>query len=698
MALSNIVSCFLQPRNIHRPLLNQIFFFLFLFPQANSFSFDYPSFQPNMANIKLQGDAFRSGNDVLELTKNQLDGSIGGSVGHASYNEAVRLWDARTGKLADFTTHFSFVVNALNATLYGDGIAFFIAPFEFDIPVNSSGGTLGLFSSGSNSTNTSMNKIVAVEFDTFKNRWDPNDNHVGINVNSIVSVANVTWKSSIKNGSTANAWVSYNSTTQNLSVFLTYADNPVFGGNSSLSYKVDLRNVLPELVRVGFSAATGLHIELHTIHSWSFNSSLEVENQVKKNKVGLGAGLGVGFGVLSCGLGLLWFIYWRKRGDGENEGLGDDVFTDDEFEKGTGPRRFTYRELTHATNNFDEGGKLGEGGFGGVYKGFLSESSTEIAVKRVSKGSKQGRKEYISEVKIISRLRHRNLVQLIGWCHAQGEFLLVYEYMPNGSLDTHLFGGKIMLTWPVRDKIALGLASALLYLHEEWEQCVVHRDIKSSNIMLDANFNAKLGDFGLARLVDHELGSQTTVLAGTMGYLAPECVTTGRASKESDVYSFGVVCLEIACGRKPVDPREEQSKVRLVEWVWNLYGKGQILEAVDKGLSMEFDEQQMERLMVVGLWCCHPDPIIRPSIKQVINILNSEALLPELPSKFPVPMYSLPPVNMSIFSDISLGHTGSTKDRTQCSCSSCSTYLSNSSEGSAKALLNWGVDQAYNHA
>ncbi|KAG6645750.1 hypothetical protein CIPAW_08G144300 [Carya illinoinensis] len=442
----------------------------------------------------------------------------------------------------------------------------------------------------------------------------------------------------------------------------------------------------------------GLHIELHTIHSWSFNSSLEVENQVKKNKVGLGAGLGVGFGVLSCGLGLLWFIYWRKRGDGENEGLGDDVFTDDEFEKGTGPRRFTCRELTHATNNFDEGGKLGEGGFGGVYKGFLSESSTEIAVKRVSKGSKQGRKEYISEVKIISRLRHRNLVQLIGWCHAQGEFLLVYEYMPNGSLDTHLFGGKIMLTWPVRDKIALGLASALLYLHEEWEQCVVHRDIKSSNIMLDANFNAKLGDFGLARLVDHELGSQTTVLAGTMGYLAPECVTTGRASKESDVYSFGVVCLEIACGRKPVDPREEQSKVRLVEWVWNLYGKGQILEAVDKGLSMEFDEQQMERLMVVGLWCCHPDPIIRPSIKQVINVLNSEALLPELPSKFPVPMYSLPPVNMSIFSDISLGHTGSTKDRTQCSCSSCSTYLSNTSEGSAKALLNWGVDQAYNHA
>ena len=247
-----------------------------------------------------------------------------------------------------------------------------------------------------------------------------------------------------------------------------------------------------------------------------------------------------------------------------------DVTIDDEFEKGTGPKRFTYHELSRATNSFAEVGKLGEGGFGGVYKGLLSDSNTEVAVKRVSRGSKQGKKEYISEVKIISRLRHSNLVQLLGWCHEKGELLLVYEFLPNGSLDAHLFGGKIMLTWIVRYKIALGLASALLYLHDEWEQCVVHRDIKSNNVMLDSNFNAKLGDFGLARLVDHDLGSQTTVLAGTMGYLAPECVTTGKFSKESDVYSFGVVALEIACGRKPVEPRDEPSKVRMLEWVWDL--------------------------------------------------------------------------------------------------------------------------------
>ncbi|MFS7923289.1 putative protein kinase RLK-Pelle-L-LEC family [Helianthus anomalus] len=160
----------------------------------------------------------------------------------------------------------------------------------------------------------------------------------------------------------------------------------------------------------------------------------------------------------------------------------------------------------------------------------------------------------MTEVKINSRLRHRNLVQLVGWCHDKNQFLLVYEYMPNGSLDSHLFGKNITpLKWPVRYKIAIGLASALLYLHEEWEQCVVHRDIKPSNIMLDSGINVKLGDFGLARFVEHELGTRTTVLAGTLGYMAPEYISTGKASKESDVYSFGVVPLEIACGRKAMD-------------------------------------------------------------------------------------------------------------------------------------------------
>ncbi|KDO36791.1 hypothetical protein CISIN_1g038118mg, partial [Citrus sinensis] len=338
----------------------------------------------------------------------------------------------------------------------------------------------------------------------------------------------------------------------------------------------------------------------------------------------------------------------RKRNvdDGEdNQGFNE--YIDDEFEKGAGPKRFTYKELAQATNDFNDDQKLGQGGFGGVYKGFFRETSSYIAVKRVSKGSKQGIKEYASEVTIISRLRHRNLVQLLGWCHEKKELLLVYEYMPNGSLDSHLFKENNLLTWEFRFKIAQDLASGLLYLQEGWEQCVVHRDIKSSNIMLDLNFNAKIGDFGLARLVEHAKGSQTTVLAGTMGYMAPECATTGRASKESDVYSFGIVALEIACGRKPISlTAKEEVQVYLVQWVWDLYGNGKLLEAVDPRLCRDFDEQQMECLMIVGLWCAHPDENLRPSIRQVIHVLNSEAPLPALPPKMPVPTYFSPPANM----------------------------------------------------
>ncbi|KAK8540827.1 hypothetical protein V6N13_089152 [Hibiscus sabdariffa] len=564
--------------------------FLLLIPCANPLSFNFSSFTPNMQGISFEGDAFPSAN-VLQLTKNDAIDDLTGSIGRASYDQPVRIWDASNRKLTDFTTRFSFIIRAVNLSEYGDGLSFFMAPFVSAMPRNSSGGYLGLFNPNSTVSNSTANSIVAVEFDSFRNEWDPSDDHVGINVNSIVSVRNVTWQSSIKDGRTANAWVSYNSTTRNLSVFLTYANNPVFSGNSSLAFTVDLRDVLPEWVRIGFSASTGRQVEIHNILSWSFDSTLETSGSDGKgnNNLGLILGLVLGFGLLGGGLCFFFFIMWRRRTHLNDDDEAIDVTIDDEFEKGTGPKRFTYHQLSRATNAFDEVGKLGEGGFG------------------------------------------------------------------------------------------------------EWEQCVVHRDIKSSNVMLDSNFNAKLGDFGLARLVDHDMGSQTTVLAGTMGYLAPECVTTGKASKESDVYSFGVVALEIACGRRPVEPRQEPSKVRMVEWVWDLYGKGQLLEAVDKRLGEDLDEQQMECLMVIGLWCCHPDYTHRPSIRQVINVLNLEAPLPSLPSKLPVPMYYAPPLDLCLFSNTtsSTGATGSDKDRTQCSCSSCSALAySSPSTASEKTLLN----------
>ncbi|KAK9938101.1 hypothetical protein M0R45_014860 [Rubus argutus] len=328
---------------------------------------------------------------------------------------------------------------------------------------------------------------------------------------------------------------------------------------------------------------------------------------------------------------LFCFIFWKKRESGDE----NDKVLDDEFEKGTCPRKFSYTKLAQATCNFAEQEKLGEGGFGGVYKGFIKESNSFVAVKRVQSGSKQGLKEYAAEVRIISQLRHRNLVQLIGWCHEKGQLLLVYEFMPNGSLDSHLFNGKSLLTWEVRYKIAQDLASGLLYLHQGWEQCVLHRDIKSSNVMLDSNFNAKLGDFGLARLVDHGKPSQTTVVAGTQGYMSIEYVTSRQASKKTDIYSFGVVALEIACGRKPVVEELESSQVLMVDWVWELYGRGQVIEAADPKLCGYFNEEQMKCLIIVGLWCAHPNHVSRPSIQEAIQVLNFNAPLPSLPLDMP---------------------------------------------------------------
>ncbi|XP_042518450.1 L-type lectin-domain containing receptor kinase IX.1-like [Macadamia integrifolia] len=272
----------------------------------------------------------------------------------------------------------------------------------------------------------------------------------------------------------------------------------------------------------------------------------------------------------------------------------------------------------------------------------MSDLNIDVVVKRISKGSRQGMKEYASEVKIISRLRHRNLVHLVGWCHQRKELLLVYEFMPNGSLDSHLFRNRGSSTWELRYRIALDLASALQYLHEGWNQCVIHMDIKSNNVILDSNFNAKLGDFGLSRLVDNERVSQTrtqtTDIAGTMGYMAPEYVITGKASKESDVYSYGIALLEISCGRKAIEKMVDSSEISLVEWVWELYGRGKHLEAADPSQGMDPERQKIECMIVVGLWCAQQDYNPQPSILQATNVLKFDAPLPILPFRgVPVP-------------------------------------------------------------
>ncbi|KAG6515018.1 L-type lectin-domain containing receptor kinase IX.1-like [Zingiber officinale] len=649
------------------PVISTLFFLGILVPLATALSFNFPTFdQRSLSNITLQGNASWSSSPsgCIQLTRNQQDANMTLSVGRAVYKEPLLLWDAEN--LTDFSTHFTFIINPNGHKWPGDGMAFFLSPYPSNssIPPSFSGCGLGLFNGSicDSSTHTlpTPTAIVAVEFDTYQNTavHDPLFPHVGIDVGSLSSVVYETWKDDGNTNGSSNqwqvdAWVSYNSGTHNLSVFLTleYGSRTT---NYSLSYIVDLRLELPSQVAVGFSASTGVSDEIHELLSWNFSSTLvqrpmqlppvqapvqpipvqapvqhpPVRSTVqRKSKMGIIVGTAAGAGILLLLLLLLAFVFlWsrKKKNRTSRRSIGEnkDQLFDDDLEIEGRPKRFSYEELATATRNFSDDVKLGEGGFGSVYKGHLEDLNLDVAIKRFAKeSSRQGRKEYFSEVNVISRLGHRNLVKLVGWCHDQRELLLVYEYLPNGSLDSCLYSAQNHLRWPVRYKIALDLASAMIYLHHDWEQCVLHRDVKSSNIMLDSAFNAKLGDFGLARLINHDHVLETTMSAGTLGYMAPECVDSGKANKESDVYSFGVVALEIACGRRP-------SKGKLVEWVWELYAKGATLEAADEKLNGEFDEEQMERVVVVGLWCAHPDFNLRPSMKQAINVLNGQMPLP----------------------------------------------------------------------
>ncbi|KAI3518314.1 hypothetical protein L1887_06904 [Cichorium endivia] len=647
-------------------------FVLALIPYAASLTFNFSDIGlEHYQYISTIGGAYISDDGIQVTPENdrQLENR---RQGRATYITPLHLWDKTSTELASFSTSFSFVIDSKMNEYYADGLTFFLA--QNNSAVNN-GGAMGL--PVNITTNLTIAPFVGVEFDTFQNIWDPiGYDHVGINVNSLTSVSFVTWWSNITYGRECHALIDYDSVSKILNVSFTGFRDNIEIVQAGLYYPIDLRVVLPEWVIFGFSAATGDLFEKNNVRSWTFNSSvLQVDEtngtttpkyikpmKGKKGRAGYMVGLIAGACVVVALLAMVAIFCWQKIKNTEDEAeeLVSHVEMSDVFEIGTGPKRFSYSELARATGGFTRKEKLGEGGFGEVYKGFLEDSSMYVAVKRVSKSSNQGIKEFASEVKIISQLRHRNLVQLIGWCHEKAELLLVYEFMEKGSLDLHLFKGNssILLAWGTGYEIARGVATALLYLHDEWEQCVLHRDIKSSNVMLDSNFNAKLGDFGLAKLVDHEKGSQTTMLAGTLGYMAPECAATGKASRESDVFSFGVVALEIACGRKPITHKALENQIRLVEWVWELYGTGALLEAVDPRLGSDYVEEEVKRLMIVGLWCVHPDPHLRPPMSKVIQVLKYEASLPILPSKMPVPSYLFSPMS-SLYGVASISQTAS---------------------------------------
>ncbi|CAM6101018.1 unnamed protein product [Calypogeia fissa] len=294
----------------------------------------------------------------------------------------------------------------------------------------------------------------------------------------------------------------------------------------------------------------------------------------------------------------------------------------------------TYQELKAATRNFRPDSLLGEGGFGSVFKGWIDENGTGpvkpgtglvVAVKQLNQEGLQGHKEWLAEVNFLGQLHHPNLVKLIGYCSEEEQRLLVYEFMARGSLENHLFRkGALPLAWNTRMKIAYGAAKGLAFLHvgaERHEKHVIYRDFKTSNILLDSDYTAKLSDFGLAK--DGPEGDKTHVstrVMGTYGYAAPEYVMTGHLTPRSDVYSFGVVLLEMITGRKSMDKNRPSGEQNLVEWARPyLSEKRKMFRLVDPRLDGQYSPRGLHKAAVLAHNCLNRDPKARPQMQDVVN-------------------------------------------------------------------------------
>ncbi|XP_059433210.1 L-type lectin-domain containing receptor kinase S.4-like [Corylus avellana] len=606
-------------------------------------------------NMSLNGFAAFENNGMLRLTNDSLQ-----VVGHAFYSYPIQFKNS-SGEVMSFSTAFAFAVITAHDQTGGDGLAFTISPTK-ELPRAAPGPYLGLFNA-SNDGNFS-NHVFVVEFYTLKDPelHDLNDNHVGLDINSIVSKKSVPameFKGSdtnmreldLKSGQIIQAWIEYNSQVNQLDVKV--AQDSGRPRSILLSYTVNLSDILQESMYIGFSASTGSHASSHYILGWSFNMNggdannlyLDKLHQLptgaKKNHTGLIVGVSV-LGALAVILliALTYYIFRRIREPLRlflfdwmlyivrwiHRNFLPEPWVDDLIDR---PRRFSYNELKKATGGFNDTQIIGVGGFGRVYRGTLANSDTQVAVKRTSHGSKQGMREFVSEVASIGCLRHRYLIQLLGWCSRRNDLLLVYEFMPNGSLDKHLFDEpKTILSWEQRLRILKNVASGLSYLHEESHRKILHRDIKAGNVLLDSEFNGKLGDFGLAKLYEHGLhgyNASTTRLVGTMGYLAPELILTGMPTSSSDVFAFGALLLEVVCGRRPIDPKASLEEVALVSWVWEKWSLGKILDVVDPRLEGTFDPVEACLVLELGLICSNQSPEGRPTIIQVRRYLETGA-------------------------------------------------------------------------
>ncbi|CAI0458712.1 unnamed protein product [Linum tenue] len=293
-------------------------------------------------------------------------------------------------------------------------------------------------------------------------------------------------------------------------------------------------------------------------------------------------------------------------------------------------KRFPFKELQVATNNFSSKYLIGKGGFGNVYKGYLSDG-TLVAVKRLKDGNASGGEiQFQTEVEMISLAVHRNLLRLYGLCMTNSERLLVYPYMSNGSVATRLKGkplAKPALDWGTRKRIAIGAARGLLYLHEQCDPKIIHRDVKAANILLDDYCEAVVGDFGLAKLLDHQDSHVTTAVRGTVGHIAPEYLSTGQSSEKTDVFGFGILLLELISGLRALEfGKSSNQKGAMLDWVKKIHQEKKLELIVDKDLKTNYDRIELEEMVQVALLCTQYLPSHRPKMSEVVRMLEGDGL------------------------------------------------------------------------
>lgn len=605
-----------------------------------------------------QSDVLIFGNATIESRILTLSNDSTFSIGRALYHSKIVTKEPNSSKVLPFSTSFIFAMAPYRDRLPGHGIVFLFVPHT-GIDGTTSSQNLG-FLNFTNNGNPN-NHVFGVEFDVFKNQEfdDINDNHVGIDVNSLRSrfaheagywpdesnkynsdgSLNEESLETLKlnNGRNYQVWIDY----ADFNISVTMAPIGMKRPKQPLlDFPLNLSQVFEEEMYVGFTASTGDLAQSHKILAWSFsNSNFSIgdalitqglpsfelpEDPVYRSK-GFIAGITVSLLFLVVVTAVAsWFLIKRNRRiKKEREDMED-------WELEYWPHRITYQEIDAATKGFADENMIGIGGNGKVYKGVLAGGS-EVAVKRISHQSGEGARQFLAEISSLGRLKHRNLVSLRGWCKKDGgSLILVYDYMANGSLDKRLFESdeRNMLSFEDRIRILKDVASGVLYLHEGWEAKVLHRDIKASNVLLDKDMNARLGDFGLAKMHDHSQVASTTRVVGTVGYLAPEFVKTGRATTQTDVFGYGILILEVMCGRRPT---EDEGKPHLVDWLWELMRRGELINALDSRLrtNQDFNEEEALKVLQLGMICTSVDAKARPSMRQVVKFFDKNGDIDE---------------------------------------------------------------------